>query len=110
MTEELMKRENQDGFAAYDDSVEGSENTRAQGRRVIQGAIVKFTNQATWVTRDGAELSANLELVAVDVARIVQKWIDEQPVETRILSRGRSFPISWSSTQRRRRANEKGPE
>ena len=83
MTEELMKREKQlDGFAAYDDSVEGGENEQAQGRRVIQGAIVKFTNQATWVTRDGAELSANLELVAVDVARIVQKWIDEQPVET----------------------------
>ncbi len=85
-----MKKENQlDGFAAYDDSVEGGQ---AQGRRVIQGAIVKFTNFATWVTRDGAELSANLELVAVDVARIVQKWHDKQPVETIILGPGEKYP------------------
>ena len=74
---------------AYDDSVEGGQ---AQGRRVIQGAIVKFTNHATWVTRDGAELSANLELVAVDVARIVQNGHDEQPVETIILGPGQKFP------------------
>ena len=93
MTEELTKRENQlDGFAAYDDSVEGGENEQAQRRRVIQGAIVKFTNHATWVTRDGAEVPANLELVAVDILRVVQKWIDEQPVETIILGPKQKFP------------------
>jgi hypothetical protein len=93
MTEELTKKENQlDGFATYDDSVEGSENEQAQGRRVIQGAVVKFTNEAKWVTRGGAEVPANLELVAVDVARIVQKWRDQQPVETIILGPGEKYP------------------
>jgi hypothetical protein len=93
MTEELMKREQQqqiDGFAGYNDGVEGGPE-QAQ-RSVIRGSIVKFTNFATWVTRDGAELSANLELVAVDILRVVQKWIDEQPVETVILEPGQKFP------------------
>ena len=93
MTEEKMKREQQqqiDGFAGYNDSVEGGpEQTQ---RSVIRGSIVKFTNQATWLTRDGAELPANLELVAVDILRVVQKWIDEQPVETIILEPGQKFP------------------
>jgi hypothetical protein len=65
---------------------------QTQGRKVIQGAIVKFTNQATWVTRDGAEVPANLELVAVDVARVVQKWQNQQPVETIILGPGEKYP------------------
>ena len=75
MTEELTKRENPqlDGFDAYDDSIEG-ESEQGQGRGVIQGACIKFTNEAAWVTRDGAELSPNLELMVVDIGRIVQKW------------------------------------
>jgi hypothetical protein len=89
---ELMKRENQlDGFATYDDSVEGKPE-QAQRRSVIQGALIKFTNASVWVTRDGAELAANLELVVVDVARVVQKWQDQEPVETRVLEPGQKFP------------------
>jgi hypothetical protein len=93
MSEELMKREQQqqlDGFAGYDDRVEGE--TEQVQRGVIQGSILKFTNNSTWVTRDGAELAANLELVAVDVKRVVQKWKDQQPVETRVLEPGQKFP------------------
>jgi hypothetical protein len=44
------------------------------------------------VTRDGEELLPDLELVAVDVARVVQKWKDQQPVETIVLEPGRKFP------------------
>jgi hypothetical protein len=93
MTEELTKRENPqlDGFDAYDDSIEG-ESEQGQGRGVIQGACIKFTNEAAWVTRDGAELSPNLELMVVDIGRIVQKWHDQQPVETIILGPGQKYP------------------
>jgi hypothetical protein len=90
MSEELMKQQQQniDGFAGYEDSVEGETE---QTRGVIQGSIIKF-NDSTWVARGGAELPPNLELVAVDVGRVVQKWIDKQPVETRILEPGQKFP------------------
>jgi hypothetical protein len=112
MTDELMNRENQqlDGFATYDDSVEG-ESEQSQGRSVIQGAVVKFTNEAMWVTRDGAELPTNLELVAVDVGRIVQKWHDQQPVETIILGPGQKYPDLKKLNEETPRGEwEKGPD
>jgi hypothetical protein len=79
-----------DNFEGWEDGVEGDD--RPQGAGIIQGNLVKFTNEATWVTRDGDELSADLELVAVDVARVVQKWQDQQPVETIILEPHQKFP------------------
>jgi len=36
--------------------------------------------------------SPDFELVAVDVARVVQKWINQITVETRILEPGERFP------------------
>jgi hypothetical protein len=45
-----------------------------------------------WVINDGDELPGDLELVVVDIARVVQKWRDHQPVETRILAPGEKFP------------------
>jgi hypothetical protein len=44
------------------------------------------------VTRDDNEISPDLELVAVDIARVVQKWADGKPVETRILGLSENFP------------------
>jgi hypothetical protein len=79
-----------DGFAGYEDRVEGDD--RPQGGAVIQGCIAKFTNEGTWITGDGDELSRELELVAVDVARIVQKWIDQKPAETIFVAPGERFP------------------
>jgi hypothetical protein len=58
-------------FAGWDDSVEGVD--RPEGAGVIQGSLVKFSNTATWLTRDGDELPADLELVVVDIGRIVQR-------------------------------------
>jgi hypothetical protein len=78
-----------DGFEGYEDQIEGGD--RRQGG-VIRGSVVKFTNETTWVTRDGEELPHDLELVAVDIGRVVQKWVDQQPVETRILEPGEKFP------------------
>ena len=79
-----------DNFAGWEDGVEGED--RPQGAGIIQGTLVKFTNEARWVTRDGEELPENLELVAVDVARVVQKWSDQQPIETIALKPDEKFP------------------
>jgi len=81
-----------DGFAGYETQSEGGDQQQQQTGNVIQGAVVKFTNEANWVTRDGLELSPDLELVAIGVARVVQKWQDQLPVETRILGPGEKFP------------------
>jgi hypothetical protein len=86
---ELMKVNEVDGFEAFEAGVEGEQ---AQGRGVIQGTCMRFTNQAMWVINDGDELPADLELVVVDIARVVQKWRDQQPIETRILAPGEKFP------------------
>src|SRR6516165_7002347 len=88
---DIVKKEptNIDNFAGWEDGIEGDD--RPQGAGIIQGTLIKFTNEATWVTRDG-ELPADLELVAVDVKRVVQKWQDQQPVETIILEPHQKFP------------------
>jgi hypothetical protein len=57
---------------------------------VIQGTLIKFTNQAEWETRDGE--AAPAELVAVDISRVVQKWKGGEPVETIVLAPGEKFP------------------
>jgi hypothetical protein len=79
-----------DGFEGFEDRVEGDD--RPAGGSVIQGTVVKFTNEAVWVTRDEEELPSNLELIATDIIRVVQKWVDQLPVETRILEPGEKFP------------------
>jgi hypothetical protein len=92
MSNDIVKKEpaSIDNFAGWEDGVEGDD--RPEGAGIIQGSLVKFTNEAVWVTRDGDELSADLELVAVDVGRVVQKWSDGQPVETIILQPHQKFP------------------
>src|SRR6516225_6620051 len=72
-----------DNFAGWDDGVEGDDVPVNAG--LIQGTLIKFTNEARWVTREGEELPAGLELAVVDVLRVVQKWKDQVPVETIIL-------------------------
>src|SRR6516165_536386 len=92
MSNDIVKKDpaSIDNFAGWEDGVEGDD--QPQGAGIIQGSLVKFTNEAAWVTRDGDELSANLELVAVDVARVVQRWQDQQPIETIILEPHQKFP------------------
>ena len=83
---DIVKKESTaivDNFAGWDDGVEGGD--RPEGAGVIQGNLVKFTNEAAWILRDGEEISADLELAAVDVLRVVQKWLDQHPAETMIL-------------------------
>ena len=98
-----------DNFAGWEDGVEGDDQPQNAG--IIQGSLVKFTNEAAWVTRNGDELSANLELVAVDVARVVQRWQDQQPIETIILEPHQKFPdIEEMNEKIPRKEWVKGPD
>src|SRR6516164_9260835 len=92
MSNDVVKKDptSIDGFAGWEDGVEGDD--RPEGTGVIQGNLIKFSNQATWVTRDGDELPADLELVAVDVGRVVQRWQDQAPIETIVLEPHQKFP------------------
>jgi hypothetical protein len=78
-----------DNFEGWNDNVEGVER---QGAGIIQGTLVKFTNESAWVTKDEEEIGSDLELIAANVLRVVQKWEDGKPVETRILEPGEKFP------------------
>jgi hypothetical protein len=80
-----------DGFDGFTDESEGTDD-RSLGSRVIQGEPIKFTNEAAWVDSSGQELPARLELIMVDIGRIVQKWKDQQPVETIILAPHQKYP------------------
>jgi len=42
--------------------------------------------------RNGDAMSREQELIAIDILRIVQKWIDQKPVETIIVPPGEKFP------------------
>jgi len=79
-----------DNFDGWNDGVEGVERPQSAG--LIQGTLLKFSNTGQWVTRDEDEIASDLELIAVDLQRVVQKWQDGQPVETRILEPGENFP------------------
>jgi hypothetical protein len=61
-------------------------------RSIIRGAKLKFTNAAKWITGDGDEINAAREFLVVELVRVVQKWIDGKPVETRILAPDETFP------------------
>jgi hypothetical protein len=83
-----------DGFEGYSDEVEGGDEQQQPSSRVIQGELVKFSNEAAWITGAGEELSPDLELIVIDVIRVVQKWKDgnPDPANTIILEPGQKFP------------------
>jgi hypothetical protein len=81
-----------DGFDGFEAGVEGTErDDQTAPGGVIQGGLIRFSNEATWEFRDGEEVSASLELIAVDIIRVVQKWLDGMPVETHVLGPGQKF-------------------
>jgi hypothetical protein len=79
-----------DNFAGWDDGVEGDDRPENSG--LIQGTLIKFTAEGLWVDREGNEIPGDLELVAADVIRLVQKWQDRKPVETIVLQPHQKFP------------------
>ena len=72
-----------DGF---DDADEGGQ----QSARVIQGTKIAFSNDGKWVNDDDEVVPAGLELVAVKICRVLQKWAaaDKPPAETKFLEPG----------------------
>jgi hypothetical protein len=80
-----------DGFSGFSDEVAGADD-RPQGGSLIHGTLVKFTNGAEWVTGAGDPMSRAQELIVIDLLRLVQKWIDQKPVETIIVPPGEKFP------------------
>jgi hypothetical protein len=91
VSKELQQSSSVDGFEGYEGASEGA-GQRHAGGIIIQGDLVKFTNEAEYVTRDGEQLPPDRELIVADIARIVQKWVDQKPVETRVLAPGEKFP------------------
>jgi len=95
-----------DGFD-FEDGAEGEEARSS----VIKGRLVKFTNDAAWVTNDDGELGDDLELVVIDVGRIVQKWKDGTPVETIVLAPDQKFPdVKRMNEETPRKEWVKGPD
>jgi hypothetical protein len=88
---EVAKPQFVDGFEQFTDAVEGDDSP---AERLIVGPLVKFTNDSAWVTNGDEELPRDLELVVINVARVVQKWVDKRPVKecTRILQPGEKWP------------------
>src|SRR6516165_12480330 len=91
MSNELTKQQQieLDGFESYDDSVEGHDRPPSN-----QGSILKFTNEARWITREGEEIPPTKELIAIDIGREVVKWSTDKevPPARTILAPGQRFP------------------
>lgn len=77
------------------DSFDVVETAEQQGeRRVIQGRRLRFSNDGCWVDDDEEEVPADLELIVVERAAVVQKWGgDQQPLETRWLAPGEKVDV-----------------
>jgi hypothetical protein len=93
---DLAKVENNlpvaDGFDGFEDGVEGDD--QQERTSVIQGTLVRFTNDFVWMTNDDDELPSTLELIGIDVLRVVQKWgVDGKPAgAATVLAPGQRFP------------------
>lgn len=77
--------------------VDGFDDGASEGDfvRVIQGEKWTFTNEGTWVNDDEEEIPPTREVVVVDIARVLQKWIDQAPVRdaTRFLAPGEKVDV-----------------
>jgi hypothetical protein len=65
-----------------------------QQTRVIQGERWQFTNDSIWINSDEEEIPPDREVVVVNIARVLQKWIEQQPVAgaTKFLVTGEKTP------------------
>jgi hypothetical protein len=72
-----------DGFDSVDDG--GS-------RSIIRGAKIKFAKTEEWLDEASDVIDPAREFIAVELAKVTQKWIDDNPAETRILGPDEYFP------------------
>jgi hypothetical protein len=81
-----------DGFDGFEDRIEGDEQKQASSR-VIQGQKWRFSGDGKWMNDStDEEVSPECEVTVVDIARVVQKWIDNKPVETIFIPPGELIP------------------
>ena len=80
MTDEMMRNN-----LPADDGFDGADEDQ-QIPRVIQGERWAFTNDGCWLDSNDEVIPPGREVVAVNLARVLQKWIDKMPVETTFLS------------------------
>jgi hypothetical protein len=86
-----MKNNNLPAVDGFDDCAGDDQ----QIARVILGEKWQFTNDGTWVNGDDAVIPPDREVVVVDTARVLQKWIDQTPVRdaTRFLPPGEQVDV-----------------
>jgi hypothetical protein len=61
-------------------------------RSLVKGIKLKFTNNAEWINDSGEVIGPDREFLAVELAKVTQKWIDNLPAETRVVAPGDFFP------------------
>src|SRR6516165_5269330 len=71
----LMSTTALNGFSGFNEEVEGDD--REQVGSMIQGTILKFSNEAEWLTGAGDPVSRTLELIVADLVRAAEKWVDQ---------------------------------
>jgi hypothetical protein len=63
------------------------------------------------MTSDGEDLPSELELIVVDIGRVVQRWKSGQPIETIVLAPGQKYPdINELNAKVPRTEWEEGPD
>ena len=79
-----------DGFEGYCDTyVVPQEQANSS---IIEGTRLKFSNEGKWVDSENADFDTDRELLAVRLLRVVQKWVNNSVVETRILQPHEPWP------------------
>jgi hypothetical protein len=78
-----------------DDGFDDAGDEGQQFLRIIRGLKIAFTNDSVWVDGNDEKLPADLELVAVQTCRVLQKWIDQAPDHdaTRFLAPGEHVDV-----------------
>ena len=97
---------NVDGFdGAEDIGVEGEEEGQQSNSRVIQGGRLGFTNDYTWTVGENEPFNTARELVAVDTARVMQKWVDKMPAGHMFIPADQKWPNLDELNNRARNRN-----
>jgi hypothetical protein len=92
LTEKTEQQVMLDGFDTYTDEVEGEDDSSLDSR-LLRGTRIKFTNEYTWTTMAGDEISSNEEFIVDDIVRVEAKWSKDKnaPPYTRVVPPGEKF-------------------
>jgi hypothetical protein len=82
-----------DGISGYTNRMvsDHTDSEDAGPDNVIRGMRLKFLDEK-WIDKNGIEMPPTMELIFVDVCRVVQKWKAKKRVETIVLGPGQEWP------------------